>query len=196
MSKSLDFCKEISQDKNRSTFTDRNWTNVYEVDSFEFFRQAFDTDCCDFYVSGHEDEDNKKVDVRVILDFNADTQYEYFTSYSEIHDGSIAFEHDLMVKCLSKVGTGNSLPKDLNIKNYHDGDVVKYTIGNFVIITEHDEDGNKFTPDDKPFCNCRTTVMLPLAVTMGKNVSARCERSKIFWFNGRLIDGTTTEAND
>lgn len=37
MSKSLEFCKRIASNKDRSFFADRDWTNAIEIDSEKIF---------------------------------------------------------------------------------------------------------------------------------------------------------------
>lgn len=153
MSNSLEFCKRIAQDPARSTYSDREWSNAIEkLDTKLLFDEILNGDYkyrCTSYV----DHDRLEFDIEIEL--NADADFDYFTSDTIIHDGSLCFAPQLV--CVQNVVRGWTYNK--NIGEPERGDRIKYTVGNFVFLNEYDGD---WVPADKPWMRERVTVLLPL----------------------------------
>ena len=96
----------------------------------------------------------------IILKVDSDATFDYFTMKSCRCDGTMMFYNQLMVDCLNNIlscGThpnNVALPEDLSNKTFI------YTIGNFVLGHEYDE--NKFKTEEKPWMYSRFTAMLPI----------------------------------
>ena len=112
----------------------------------------------DFTVTGR-DENGERVSLNIGLVFNPDAEFQYFTSESCIHDGTLIFPLSLMEKCVYKVCCLNTYYQPLGRPGV--GSTVKIEVGNFVILNEFDKDGT-FAPDSKEWMSERTTVLLPL----------------------------------
>ena len=112
----------------------------------------------DFTVTG-SDENGERVNLNISLVFNPDAEFQYFTSESCIHDGTLIFPLSLMEKCVYKVYCLNTYYQPLGRPGV--GSTVKIEVGNFVILNEFDKDGT-FAPDCKEWMSERTTVLLPL----------------------------------
>ena len=99
-------------------------------------------------------------DFTIVLKVDADASFDYFTMKSYRCDGTMIFYNQLMVDCLNTIlscrtyPNNVSLPKDLSNKTF------VYTIGNFVLGHEYDE--NKFKTEEKPWMYSRFSVMLPI----------------------------------
>lgn len=150
MSKSLEFCKSAAADSARSSYSGRDWGKATEFYDTETFFDNYLHGSRNFSFNG-----NIKFGIRFSFDDDAD--FDYFTSDSCIHDGTLLFIEKSMNKCARKV---------CNLETYYeplgepqDGDTLKYTIGNFVALNEYDGD---FVPSDKPWLRQRTTVLLPI----------------------------------
>ena len=157
--KSLDFCKQILTNPKRSNFTDRNWDKCKVVPSINIF---------DRYLKGHRNlllkgtnDNGIKTEVAIRLEFNSDTDFEYFTSSTSIHDGTLLFIEENFKECVYKLCQGQSyyLPTNKPPKNRCR---IVYTIGDFIMLNEYDEDGTLFVPKEKPYLRERTTILLPL----------------------------------
>lgn len=156
MSKSFDFCKVIAQDSSRSSYADRSWDNVIEDYETETIFDEYLHGARDFSIEGKvDDEIEICFDVSVSFDGNAD--FDYFTSESCVHDGTLLFIREAMDRCVQKVCLAQTYNK--NIGEPESGDSIQYVVGNFVVLTEYDGD---FVPKDKPWMRERTTVLLPL----------------------------------
>lgn len=156
MSKSLDYCKTIASNPLRSSYADRNWGGAVEYTETEaiFDRQIKGNRQLE--MSG-TDSDGNKVRLGVELLFDEDADFDYFISDSIIHDGTLLFVQNLIDKCVAKVCCAQIYNK--NIRELKSGDTIKYTVGNFVVLNEFEE---QFAPDNKPWMQERTTVLLPL----------------------------------
>lgn len=162
MSKSLDFCVAMASDKTRSSFHDRDWANAAEFDSRPMFAPTYDGEI-KFDFSGVRTNGfgiDIPINVAVEISHNSDAEFQYFTSESAVHDGTLIHIFSLMELCVNKV---------LGLRTYYsplgepcNGTTVKIEVGNFVILNEYDEDGTVFAPAHKNWMRDRTTVLLPL----------------------------------
>lgn len=156
MSKSLDFCKKVASDTSRSSYVDRDWNKAVEDIETESIFDELLHGFRNFYIDGTDNEENKiHIDVEIV--FNKDADFDYFTSESCIHDGTLVFIKEIMNKCVKKVCGVETYNK--NVGQPQMGDTVKYIIGNFIILNEYDE---HFAPLNKPWMTERTTVLLPI----------------------------------
>lgn len=144
MSKSLDYCRAVAADKNRSKCAGRDWNKAVEVESKPFFEQYCSTDF---------------LPVTLDLELDPEADFQYFTSASCISDGTLRFTYDLFKTCVQRVFNLQTWNK--NISPPKNGDRVKMTVGNFVMLDEY---GQEFAPEDKPWMTNRTTVLLPLKI--------------------------------
>lgn len=156
MSKSFDFCKAVAQDASRSNFTDRSWDNAVEDYETEKIFDKYLHGARNFFFKGMVDDETQICfDVSFSFDGNAD--FDYFTSESCVHDGTLCFVKETIDKCVRKVCLAQSYNK--NIGSPASGDNIQYIIENFVVLTEYDGD---FVPTDKPWMRERTTILLPI----------------------------------
>lgn len=162
MSKSLEFCKRIASDKDRSSFADRDWTKAIEIDSEKFFTSVLKN--CRNWSIRRELEDGTNIDITIDLTINPEAEFDYFTSASSVHDGTLAFKLELINDCICNVICGKTYNK--NIGEPKSNNTVQYTVGNLVVLNEYDMDHNKFCSKDKPFLCERTTVLLPIRMSL------------------------------
>lgn len=164
MSKSLEFCIATASDANRSTYSDRDWNNAYEIDpqscfSTNIFFNKYSNKDEPLELTGVDDS-GKEINVRINLSFNPDADFQYFTSKSYIYDGTLYFLYKMFEEIASKVCTLQTYYAPIGVP--HNGDTINIIVGNFVILDEFDEDGTLFTPKDKKWMRERTTVLLPI----------------------------------
>ena len=157
MSKSLDFCKWVAEE--RSNYGDRDFSLAYEHDAKEVF---------DGYLHGSThlkiggiDDDDQDIEIEITLEFNPEADFHYCTSSSSCHDGSLLLLSECVESCVQNVVCLRTYDK--TVGEPKNGDHIKYTIGNFIIINEYDTE--KFATKEKPWLMERTTVMLPLVMT-------------------------------
>ena len=156
MSKSLEYCSAAS-DKSRSSYADRDWTKAIESESEPIFdlllegRRELTVDLGRAYTNG----DRSLIRVDIVFDPSAD--FQYFTSESCRHDGTLLFIDDLFIKCALKVCCLQTWYSKLDAPK--NGDHIKFVVGNFVMLNEY---GQELAPKDKPWMQQRTTVLLPL----------------------------------
>ncbi len=156
MSTSLDFCKLVAQDASRSIYADRSWKNALEYIKTETIFDELLQGNRELQVDGTTDE-GKKCCFKVSLSSDANADFDYFTSDSCVHDGTLYFIREAMNRCVQRVCFAQTYNK--NVGEPQNGDSIKYVIGNFVILNEYDGD---FVPADKPWMRERTTVLLPI----------------------------------
>lgn len=158
MSKSFDFCNaEVS----RSGYANRSWGNAFEVSETEAIFDVYLRGARNFSLEGKVDGiADICFDVSISFDSNAD--FNYFTSASCIHDGTLLFIREAMDECVRKVCLAQSYYKPIGEPK--SGDSIQYVVGNFVVLTEYDGD---FVPVDKPWMRERTTVLLPIKMMKG-----------------------------
>ena len=156
MSKSLEFCKEIASNPNRSSYSDRDWSKAVEsMDTEAYFDKVLEG--CRSVVIAAKDNEDKPISIKIKYNFNKDANFDYFTSESIIHDGTLLFAQSAINKCVEKVLLGRTFNNTMQPP--HDGDTIEYTVGNYVILNEYN---NKSFSDDNPHLCSRTTVLLPL----------------------------------
>ena len=178
MSKSLEFCKRIVSNKDRSFFADRDWTNAIEIDSEKIFTNVL-KDCRNWLIR-RELEDGTKIDITIYLTItvvkggeiinsfckwiNPEAEFDYFTSSSSVHDGTLVFKLELINDYICNVICGKTYNK--NMGEPKSNNTVHYIVGNLVVLNEYDMDHNKFCSKDKPFLCERTTVLLPIRMSL------------------------------
>ena len=156
MSKSLEFCKEIASNPKRSSYSDRDWSKAIEsMDTEAYFDKTLNGQR-QVTVSGR-DYKNNDFELQVKFCFDKDANFDYFTSESIIHDGTLLFVQDTINACMERVLLGLTYNKEMQPP--HDGDTIEYTVGNFVILNEYN---NKSFSKSEPHLCSRTTVLLPL----------------------------------
>lgn len=150
MSKSLEFCKNIALDPNRSSYWQLKPERFYESSTIDFLK---------YFTKGNFQlgERYQINGCDVIVNYDADTDFDYFTSDSCVCDGSMIFIIELMAKCLNKV---------INLRTYYsllgpplNGTTVNITIGNFVVANYIDR---KYATEEKPWRMDKEVVMLPI----------------------------------
>ena len=95
--------------------------------------------------------------------YKSGNDFEYFTSHSSVHDGTLMFVMESMTEVLGRVMSCRTCRKGMEPPKW--GDIIHYTIGNLVVLDEFDGD---WVPKDKPWCTERTTVLLPIKVEVLK----------------------------
>lgn len=156
MSYSLDFCREVASNPLRSFFSDRDWSKAIEIIETEKTFDKFLNRARSLTIKGKtEDENDIILNVNLFFDDKAD--FDYFISDSFISDGTLLFREEAIINLIQKVCTGSTYNK--NVGEPQSGDKIEYTVGNFVILNEHD---GSFVSTDKPWLRERTTVLLPL----------------------------------
>jgi hypothetical protein len=158
VSKSLDFCVSTASSPEGSFIYDYRWDNAKELDAEHIFDQYIEKER-NFMVTGTA-SNGERFRSNVILEFNPDADFQYFTSLSCIHDGSLAHLVSLLEKCVSRVCCLGTFYKPLG--EPHNGMTVHIVVGNFVVLNEYDKEGDSFAPEDKKWMCERTTVLLPL----------------------------------
>ena len=160
MSKSRDFCISRASNPLYSGFVDRDFSKCKEIDSSMLF---------DKYLNGERkwntaDFCNNVPKVQCELIINPEADFSYFSSICILSDGSLDNWHYCLNELVVKIITTNTFDK--NVGYPFNGGKIKYTVGNFVYLTEFDEAGNLFTPKEKPFLRERITALLPIKYEM------------------------------
>lgn len=101
-------------------------------------------------------DENTNIHLDVDLLFDDDADFDYLTSSSCIHDGTLLFVEEAMNECIRNICIGHDYNRDIG--EARSSDRIKYVIGNFVILNEYD---GAFVPRNKPWMRERTTVLLP-----------------------------------
>lgn len=161
MSKSFDFCKATAQNTYCSSYADRSWDNAVEDYETETIFDKYLHGARSFFFEGKVD-DETEICFNVSISFDCNADFDYFTSESCVHDGTLYFIRETIDKCVRKVCLAQTYNK--NIRAPESGDSIQYIVGNFVVLTEYDGD---FVPADKPWMRERTTVLLPLKMMKG-----------------------------
>lgn len=98
------------------------------------------------------------LNVVIEIDYKPNSDFEYFTSHSVIHDGTTMFYWQAIFDCFNCVLNGGTYLKTKGYPSDRTKDwVIHYTIGNLVVVNEF---GNFDV--DKPWMQQRTFVMLPI----------------------------------
>lgn len=154
MSKSLTWCKQRAE--NFSGYIDRKWGNAEELSAEELF-DRLGANGLRHFDCGYTADDGSSVRYSVDIEFDQNADFEYFTSASSVHDGTVAFVAELLNDRIIAVCCGSTFRKDVG--GPRGGDKIHYVVGNFVMLTEHDGD---WVPTDKKWMRTRTTILLPL----------------------------------
>lgn len=162
MGNSLKFCKKVASDSRRSLFSDRDWNKAIEIDSEKYFKTALGK--CRNWSLKIQNNDGISEEIKINLEINPEGKFDYFTSSSLIHDGTLLFENECIIDCICNVICGKTYNK--KIGKPKNGETIHYIVGNLVVLSEHDIYGNIFTPKDKPYMCKRTTVLLPIKMTV------------------------------
>lgn len=107
-------------------------------------------------------DDGQEKEMKVIIEYNPDMQFEYFTMEQCICDGTSYFYFELCEKVLGKLLIGKTYYKPKFPDNYEDEMekyIIKYTVGDFVFA---DEFGEEFAAETEPWMYSRFSVMLPI----------------------------------
>lgn len=164
---STDFCKKVTSDEERSAYFGRDWESAREYNAEEIFNHFLKGSTYLRLTGSNVVGD--KVDYRVQINYNPEAKFQYFTSESSVHDGTLLFQLEAMYKCVQRVVTGSTYFK--RMKPPTNGCIVRYSVGNFVVLNEYDVNGDIFTPSEKPYCRQRTTVMLPIRVDIEREIN-------------------------
>ena len=157
MSKSLEFSIDRLSDPEISCYNNSDWSNAVESSSREYFDLYLDGER-EFHVSG-KDENGQEIHVNTNLSFNENGDFQYCATKSCVCDGTLSFLGNLKYNLLSAVCCAKTICK--TIEPVINGDIIDYTIGNFIILTEECESPNK----DRPWLTDRFIVALPLKTT-------------------------------
>ncbi len=167
MGKSLDFVKE----RITSGFCNGMENNTYKfmieqntLDIFKKFEFFEDSETSRTFKVGLK---NSKSLFTVIIKYDPNADFEYFTMQRCICDGTFVFFQGLMAECLNKMihlktcNVNKTIPKDLSAYS------IIYTVGDYVLAEEF---GKEFSTEDKPWMRCRFTAMLPIKFDVMKDV--------------------------
>ena len=154
MSKSLEFSIDRLSDPDISCYSNSDWSKAVEVSSEEIFDSYIDG-CREINVEGY-DEDGQPINVKTILTFDQEGDFQYCATKKCVCDGTLLFLDNLKYNLVSAVCCAKTICK--SIEPVENGDTINYTIGNFVILTEECESPDK----DKPWLTDRFIVALSL----------------------------------
>lgn len=149
MSKSFDFCIEKASDPERSTIADRDFAKALEAPLYSVLEYFKDKKVLSF------GNDN----LSVTITYDPDADFQYFTYSCSTHDGTLMFVMQNMAECLNRVLHLKTCYSPTGYPTKLDGAEIHYTIGNFVVCNEYDE---QFATKEKPWMLERTTVLLPI----------------------------------
>lgn len=112
---------------------------------------------------------NGKIISELYYDINVD--FNYFTMSRNINDGTLLFMQtaieDVLNKVMSTVTYNKKIMSEVpNNKDFINSHHLKYTIGNIVCCTEHNEE---FATKEKPYLTSRYTALLPIKFEIVKN---------------------------
>lgn len=171
MSKSFDWTIEQANNPDISKLAGLDVSSAYELESEVIFRDAFCT-LHDYMIpespvhilkGGSIDSykiscvGKNSYNVRIKFDANAD--FDYFTFWRELNDGTFAFEQELLKRTAIKVIALNTAYQPKIEKGLSSFSDIFWTVGNFVVVPEYDRD---FGTKQKPWMRERCTVLLPL----------------------------------
>ena len=157
MSKSLEFCKETALNPKRSSYFELNPEKFHEFNTIHFLK---------YYAKGSFELDKQYQigSYNMIVSYDADADFDYFTSDSCICDGSMVFVIKLMAKCLNKAISLQTYYSQLGVPPI--GAIVNITIGNFVIANDINR---KYATEEKPWLTDKEVVMLPIKMWYSHN---------------------------
>ena len=152
MGKSLEFCKRLASDPERSMYCDRDFNFAKEYDNtLDVFE----------YVLNGKSPSNLTAEwnntIHYSIEYDNEADFDYFVSETDMTDGTLVSKMNVEMTVVERVA--NCLTYFTSKGAPSSGDTVKYTVGNLVVI---DEWRNVCTHDDKPWMKNRITVMLPV----------------------------------
>ena len=159
MGKSLEFIKEIIKSGRCNGMEGNKYKSMIEYDTRELFKNTYYSKENDLILANIPYHKDNKPCFNVIIKYNFDADFEYFTIQRCVCDGSFAFFQDVMSDCINKLihlktcNVNKNIPKDLT------GYSIVYTIGDFVLAEEFSDE---FATNEKPWMNSRFTAMLPI----------------------------------
>lgn len=159
MGKSLEFVKERIKSGQCNGMESNKYESMIEYDTRELFKNTYYSKENDSILANIPYHKDNKPYFNVIIKYNPDADFEYFTIQRCVCDGSFIFFQDVMRDCINKLihlktcNVNKNIPKDLT------GYSIVYTIGDFVLAEEF-SDG--FATNEKPWMNSRFTAMLPI----------------------------------
>lgn len=106
------------------------------------------------------------VKINANLTYNPNAAFDYFTMERCSNDGTLMFIDELIYKVFAKVITlQTTLKSEMtdNVVNNLDKATFNYTIGNFIVMSEH---GKEFATEEKPWMLSRFTVALPIKMNI------------------------------
>ena len=159
MGKSLEFVKERILSSQCNGMENNKYEFMIEQNTPYIFKEFQ-------FFKGNDTSKTMKVGVKnsktlfnIVIEYNPDADFEYFTMQRCNCDGSYIFFQDLMAECLNKMinlktcNVNKTIPKDL------DGYSIIYTVGDFVLAEEF---GDEIATKRKPWMKSRLTAMLPI----------------------------------
>ncbi len=168
MGKSLEFVKQRIASGECGNMKDNSYSSMNEVSFLKMINRlgcrrgtavkgnSWEYDLIGIY------EDGEKKERGIIIEYNPDAEFEYFTIQSCICDGTVYFYLELCERILEKIFLGITYCKPKLPENYEneiEKYVMKYTVGDFVFTREH---GNEFSEEETPWMKSRFSVMLPI----------------------------------
>lgn len=166
MSKSLEFCINRASNPEVSGYADRDWSKASEAllgDMFSVlppdWKEAMFSLCVDGELIGTVTPESHPIRKAHFI-YNPDCDFSYFTSASAFTDGTLYHRYHLEAELISKVLTTQTYDRHVGMPTEEQR--MKYTIGNFVVLTEFGDSTIWDIPNDKPWLNERLTILLPI----------------------------------
>lgn len=107
-------------------------------------------------------DNDKGIKIAEIM-YDKKADFNYVSSETIIHDGTFLFIHEAMLRVLCRVlnvGTYNkNIITDTIDDSFFQKRYFKYIIGDMVVASENSD---RFAPDDKPWMQEMSSVMLPI----------------------------------
>lgn len=145
MSKNVDFVRERIEN-----YCDFGFTGNA---SYIELSECIDIGKCPKHMRHEEDE---RI-THLIMEYDPDADFEYITTCGSVHDGTLLFNIELVNNVVKKLFSGCTY--DNRKKRPCDCEVVKYTFGNPVLVTEVNK---KFARPDKPWMYEKAVAAIPL----------------------------------
>lgn len=170
MGKSLEFVKQRIATGECNGMENNEWKRLNEVPfmdiyNFDIKEKRILPYACEY---GYK-IDNKDKIFTITLNYDPETEFQYFSTNQCVCDGTLMFEIYNMIDIIAKIFKfetyySPSLPDDFEKYPWR-YDLV-YTVGDFV---DGMEINDKFAPEDKPWMTCRFTAMLPIKMEFVRN---------------------------
>lgn len=167
--KSLEFVKKRIDSGECGDMKNNHYSSMREVCFTDIASQKLNTDIVDRKSDSEwklklyaKSECGDKKQVNIEVQYNPNTDFDYFTMKSCRCDGTLIFYFELCEKILENVFLGNTQYKPKLPENYEndmDKYIIKYVVGDFVFANEF---GEEFATEDKPWMLSRFSVMLPI----------------------------------